>query len=75
MIPTWRARNRASALSLRVSIRRPATVTAPEVGRSRPAMRLSSVDFPLPDGPMTATTSPAATPMLTSASAGGPPPW
>ena len=75
MIPTCRARNRASALSPRVSIRRPATVTVPVVGRSRPATRLSSVDFPLPDGPMTATTSPAATLMLTSASAGGAPAW
>src|SRR5579863_9985825 len=75
MIPTWRARNLASALSPRVSIRRPATVTVPSVGRSRPAMRLSRVDLPLPDGPMTATTSPAATLMLTSASAGRPSLW
>ncbi len=75
MIPMWRARNRASALSPRVSIRRPATVTVPALGRSSPAIRLSSVDLPLPDGPMTATTSPAATPMLTSASAGGPSAW
>ncbi len=75
MIPTCRARNLASAASPRVSIRRPATVTVPAVGRSSPAMRLSSVDLPLPDGPMTATTSPAATPMLTPASAGGAPAW
>ena len=27
-------------------------VTVPQVGRSSPAIRLSSVDFPLPDGPM-----------------------
>ena len=75
MIPMWRARNLASALSPRVSIRRPATVTVPAVGRSSPAMRLSSVDLPLPDGPMTATTSPAPTSMLTSASAGRPSLW
>ncbi len=75
MIPTCRARNLASAPSLRLSIRRPATVTVPAVGRSSPAIMLSSVDLPLPDGPMTATTSPAATPMLTSASAGGAPAW
>ena len=61
---------RASALSLSLSIRRPATVTIPVVGRSRPAIRLSSVDLPLPDGPMMATTSPAVTLMLTSATAG-----
>ena len=31
------------------------------VGRSRPASRCSSVDFPAPDRPTTATNSPAAT--------------
>ena len=71
----WRARNLASAPSPRVSIRWPATVTVPVVGRSSPAMRLSSVDFPLPDGPMMATTSPAATSRLTSATAAGAPGW
>ena len=73
MIPIWRARNRASAPSLTLSIRRPAMATVPAVGRSSPAIRFSNVDFPLPDGPMTATTSPVATFMLTSASAGGAP--
>ena len=73
MIPTCRARNLASPLSLRLSIRRPATVTVPAVGRSSPATRLSRVDFPLPEGPMTAATSPAVTSMLRSASAGGAP--
>ena len=72
-MPTCRARNLASPLSLRLSIRRPATVTVPSVGRSSPAMRLSRVDFPLPEGPMTAATSPVATSMLRSASAGGAP--
>src|SRR5215831_34593 len=33
------------------------------------------VDFPQPEGPMTATTSPAATPMLICGSAGGAPDW
>ena len=75
MIPTCRARNLASAVSPSVSIRSPATVTVPDVGLSRPATRLSSVDFPLPDGPMTAATSPAATVRLTSASAAGAPAW
>ena len=54
-------------------MRRPATVTVPAVGRSSPAMRLSRVDLPLPEGPMTAATSPAVTSMLRSASAGGAP--
>ena len=70
-----RARNRARALSPSLSMRCPATVTVPAVGRSSPAMRLSRVDFPDPDGPMIAATSPAATVMLTSASAGLPPCW
>jgi hypothetical protein len=75
MIPMCRARNRASPLSPRVSIRRPATVTVPELGRSSPAIRFSRVDLPLPEGPMTATTSPAATPRLRSSSAGATPAW
>ena len=40
------------------------------VGLSIPAMRLSSVDFPLPDGPMMATASPASIRMLTSSIGG-----
>ena len=39
----------------------PAITTSPSSGRSRPAMRLSSVDLPQPDGPITATNSPWAT--------------
>ena len=39
----------------------PATVTVPLVGRSSPAIRLSTVDLPLPDGPIKATASPEAT--------------
>src|ERR1039457_1760254 len=74
-IPTCRARNLARALSPSLSIRCPATVTEREVGRSSPAMRLSSVDFPLPEGPITAATSPAATSRLMSASAGRAPAW
>ena len=57
------------------SMRWPATVTVPEVGRSSPAMRLSRVDLPDPDGPMIAATSPAATVTVTSARAGRPPCW
>src|SRR5205823_4544339 len=37
----------------------PSSVTTPLVGRSSPATRLSSVDLPLPDGPMMAVTRPA----------------
>src|SRR5580704_942106 len=74
IIPTWRRRYRAAPVSLSVSTRWLPTVTAPLVGRSKPAMRLSSVDFPLPDGPMIATDSPRATSMLTCATAGDPSP-
>ena len=72
IIPTRRRRNRATPVSLSRSTRSPATVTAPLVGLSRPAMRLSSVDFPLPDGPMTATASPGASSRLTPSTAGRP---
>src|SRR5688572_14278954 len=40
--------------------------TVPESGRSSPAIRLRSVDFPAPDSPMIATYSPAATCSVTS---------
>jgi hypothetical protein len=33
----------------------PSSVIEPASGRSRPAMRLSSVDLPMPDSPITAT--------------------
>jgi hypothetical protein len=69
MVPTCRRRNRAAAVSDSVSTRCWPTRTTPLVGRSIPAMRLSSVDLPLPDGPMIATASPAATVRLTSATA------
>ena len=61
IIPTWRRRNRAAPASDSMSTRSSPTRTAPLVGRSIPAMRLSSVDLPLPDGPMMATASPGAT--------------
>src|SRR5438309_11902293 len=38
----------------------PSTSMRPEVARSSPATRLSRVDFPLPDAPMTAVNSSAA---------------
>ena len=41
----------------------------PALGRSRPAIRFSSVDLPLPDGPITATASPGAISRLTPSTA------
>jgi excinuclease UvrABC helicase subunit UvrB len=43
------------------AIERPATRISPEVGRSMPPTRWSSVDLPLPDSPTRARDSPAAT--------------
>lgn len=37
----------------------PCTTTDPPVGRSRPEIMLSMVDLPHPEGPITATASPA----------------
>ena len=36
----------------------PSTLMVPVVGASRPAISPSSVDLPLPDGPVIATTRP-----------------
>src|SRR5581483_10614288 len=73
IMPTWLRRNRATPVSLSLSTRWPPTTISPLVGRSRPAMRFSSVDFPLPDGPMIATASPGVTVRLTSDTAGAAP--
>src|SRR4051794_12962689 len=54
------------------STRVPSTVILPLEGLSRPAIRFSSVDFPLPEWPRIATHSPNATDKVTPASAGGP---
>lgn len=48
---------------------RPSTATSPDVGRSSPATMFSSVDFPLPEGPITATASPRRTSSVTPSSA------
>src|ERR1022692_1690740 len=45
----------------------------PLEGLSSPATRFSRVDFPLPDGPITATASPAVTSRLTRSRAGAAP--
>src|SRR5205807_8876939 len=44
----------------------PLTITAPDWGQSNPAISLSSVDFPAPDGPTMATHSPGSTRKVTS---------
>ena len=58
-MPMVRPRHTASCSSVIWSSRLPRTVTVPAVGRSMPAMRLMMVLFPLPDGPVIATISPA----------------
>jgi len=40
-------------------------LTEPDVGLSKPQTKFKSVDFPEPEGPITATRSPAATWKLT----------
>src|SRR5262249_58999360 len=57
-MPTLRPRNLASASSSRPPSAWSATTTEPESGRSRPAMTISRVDFPEPDGPTMPTASP-----------------
>src|SRR3989338_6639669 len=55
------SRKRASASSPSRVSSTPPTVMRPAVGRSRPAMRPRSVDFPLPEGPAMARNCRAAT--------------
>src|SRR6185503_14613997 len=57
-MPTLRPRKRASASSSSVFRAAPATVTVPVSVRSSPAMTISSVDLPDPDGPTRPTASP-----------------
>src|SRR5215472_3077035 len=52
---------------------RPPTNTLPAVGRRWPVIRLKSVDFPAPFGPITAAISPSATARSTSETARKPP--
>src|SRR5690348_13012795 len=58
-MPTFRPRKRASASSSSLVSISPATSTVPESGRSKPAITISSVDLPEPDGPTKPTASPA----------------
>ena len=50
-MPISRPRSRASPSSSRPVRSWPATTTRPALGRSSPAMTISSVDLPLPEGP------------------------
>ena len=47
----------------------PPSRTVPPLGTRNPATACSSVDFPEPEGPSSASTSPGATPRLTPCSA------
>ncbi len=51
-----------------VSTRSPPTAIVPAVTSSRPAIILSSVDFPQPEGPRKTTNSPASMDRETSSS-------
>src|ERR1700758_49874 len=57
-MPTWRPRKRASASSSSRPMSSPATTTEPVSARSSPAMTISRVDLPEPDGPTRPTASP-----------------
>src|SRR3954447_4201492 len=65
-MPTWRPRNRASASSSRALNGVPDTTTSPLSGRSSPAITISRVDLPEPDGPIRPIASPDATRRLIS---------
>src|SRR5262249_58084079 len=68
--PILVARTAASWRSSRLATSSPVIATRPLVGRSRVPTRWRSVDFPEPDGPTTATSSPAPTLKLTPRKAG-----
>src|SRR5437867_12647738 len=61
MKPTFARRYLTRSPSPKSTRLEPSTSIRPAVGRSIPPMRLSSVVFPHPDGPWTATSSPSAT--------------
>ncbi len=67
--PMWSRRRWVSFASLSLVISVPAIATVPVVGVSRPARMCMSVDFPEPDGPITATSSPVVTSRSTPRSA------
>jgi hypothetical protein len=51
----------------------PSNLTSPRSGRSKPAITLSRVDLPQPDGPTMATNSPSRTSKLTPSTTGSAP--
>ena len=59
-MPIWRPRKTASPSSSSAPRSWPATLTSPESGRSSPAIVISSVDLPEPEGPTRPVASPAA---------------
>src|SRR5881409_3507522 len=61
MKPTLARRYLTRSPSAKSTRLEPSTSIRPAVGRSIPPMRFSSVVFPHPDGPWTATSSPSAT--------------
>ena len=67
--PTWVRRNTVRASSSSACRAWPATQISPEVGSSRPAARFMNVDFPEPDGPITAVNWPGWMSTDTSSSA------
>ena len=67
--PIRLARSAASCRSDKPATSKPVILTVPAVGRSRLPITCSSVVLPDPDGPTTATNSPAHTVRLTSRSA------
>jgi len=67
--PIERRRSRARALRDSLLSSSPQTMTSPLLGSSRLPAMVSSVDFPDPLGPITATMVPASTLRLISCSA------
>src|SRR5215475_11002492 len=65
-MPTCRPRKRARASSSRALNGVPLTTTSPLSGRSSPAITISRVDLPEPDGPISPIASPEATRRLMS---------
>ena len=68
MLVTWKLRERPRRLTWcggSPVISSPLSCTVPEVGARRPLIRLNSVDFPAPFGPMIAWRSPVGTLRLT----------
>src|SRR5438270_11192971 len=67
-MPRWEIRGAESPVTFS-----PANRTVPWLGSSMPVIRLNSVDFPAPFGPMTARTSPSSTRIATWSTATSPP--